>query len=1222
MRETLFMCFTTSMIDLLTVLPALILATTAIAPLRQRALPATVAASVLALLSAVAVVVAGVESPLTNLLLLYTTGVVAVVAAFSRRHLDGDARAARYSRAYLIAAASAVVVVVSGNLVAIAAAWIATGCALAVLLGHHDHVAATASAVRRWRLSSLVADTSLVVAVVTLIAASGETSVSDVTAWAEANPRSLVLPLTAVALFLAAAARSGLWPFSRWLVQSVVAPAPVSALLHAGIVNAPVVLLLTLEPVWSAVTGASVLLAVLGFGTALAIFPRKLVRPDVKTRLAWSTSAQLGFMLGLLAVGAPLAAIAHMVLHGAYKASAFLGAGEQMSNARKPATVATGTSSRVVGVLAGALSGAAVVAMAAPWMQPVTAATTVVAFSAAGFGLLSRRAALHTRLIAAAAAVTVVGALIVGVHAAGRILGLTNTTDGALPWVVAAVLLVASVAFAWLGYRQPQWLWIRLHRWAHPDVAARLRPSAAAAAVRTPVRSGPDHQRVVVRRQLLLAAESVPPSWTWQGFIASNPLLGFVDRPFADAVTSVAAGRGWATLPGLPSRPGEALDPVDHVVAGWLAAWTDGGGDTPWPAPNRSASLWGWFQAVAVHDRIFSPQARAWLQSLPADAVDVVVFGVRESGEPIDACEVWLRQQLLRLGGWSGYLGRRGTAEAGLATETLVELVAVRVATRLALQIADRPLAAGVMSEVDTAPALAALSAAESAQRVPVLAELADRARKSESRSDATVEARSEADVVFCIDPRSEPLRRHLEAAGDYRTIGFAGFFGFAVESVVESRGQATTTMHHPVLLAPAITIKAARSPVASVRQVLNTALNAALNSVGGGFAAVEVGALRGLTSVARTVAPGWLAKAAQPTVAASDDEATHDVDAAAALVQMTGLHGPRMAPLVMLTGHGSTSTNNPTESAFDCGACGGQRGALNARLAASTLNDPDVRVQLAERGLHIPSGTVFVAAEHDTATDVVRLLSQPVPGWQRAAVDRLTEALQRAGNLTTAERAASLPLVKGTQDRAVAGARRLSGDWATVRHEWGLVGNAMFIAAPRRLTQGMDLGGRAFLHDYHAGNDADGVVLETILTAPLVVAQWINAQYFFSATDPQNLGSGSKTAHNPVGGLGVLAGASGDLLTGLSEQSVRYHGQMVHEPLRLMAVVAAAPAAIQRVLAKHESVNDLVQNEWLTLCAIDVETGELRRITGADGTMLSPTLDLRQEEVGMTYPA
>jgi uncharacterized protein YbcC (UPF0753/DUF2309 family) len=121
------------------------------------------------------------------------------------------------------------------------------------------------------------------------------------------------------------------------------------------------------------------------------------------------------------------------------------------------------------------------------------------------------------------------------------------------------------------------------------------------------------------------------------------------------------------------------------------------------------------------------------------------------------------------------------------------------------------------------------------------------------------------------------------------------------------------------------------------------------------------------------------------------------------------------------------------------------------------------------------------------------------------------------------------------------------------------------------------------------------------ILTAPLVVAHWINAQYLFSTCDPEALGAGSKTAHNPVGALGVLSGAGGDLRTGLAEQSVRYRGRPLHEPVRLTAVVAATPAAVDRVLQAHPRLCALVTGEWLGLCTFDPATGHAQRRT-ADG--------------------
>src|SRR5690606_31368601 len=115
----------------------------------------------------------------------------------------------------------------------------------------------------------------------------------------------------------------------------------------------------------------------------------------------------------------------------------------------------------------------------------------------------------------------------------------------------------------------------------------------------------------------------------------------------------------------------------------------------------------------------------------------------------------------------------------------------------------------------------------------------------------------------------------------------------------------------------------------------------------------------------------------------------------------------------------------------------------------------------------------------------------------------------------------------------------RRSVDWSEVRPEWGLAGNACFIAAPRPYTAGTSLDGRAFLHNYVAGKDPQYQVLEQIMTAPLVVAHWINMQYYASTVEPKYFGSGPKTVHSVVGTFGLLSGNGGDLMTGLPWQSV-----------------------------------------------------------------------------------
>jgi uncharacterized protein YbcC (UPF0753/DUF2309 family) len=137
------------------------------------------------------------------------------------------------------------------------------------------------------------------------------------------------------------------------------------------------------------------------------------------------------------------------------------------------------------------------------------------------------------------------------------------------------------------------------------------------------------------------------------------------------------------------------------------------------------------------------------------------------------------------------------------------------------------------------------------------------------------------------------------------------------------------------------------------------------------------------------------------------------------------------------------------------------------------------------------------------------------------------------------------------------------------------------------------------FLHSYDPALDIDGSVLELILTAPTVVAQWINNQYYFSTVDPDRFGAGDKTTHNVVGDLGVLTGAGGDLRVGLPWQGVyrarpdRDAAEWAHEPLRLQVLVYADPEAVSAVLDRHSAVRQLVAHEWIALAVIDPSTGE-----------------------------
>ena len=312
--------------------------------------------------------------------------------------------------------------------------------------------------------------------------------------------------------------------------------------------------------------------------------------------------------------------------------------------------------------------------------------------------------------------------------------------------------------------------------------------------------------------------------------------------------------------------------------------------------------------------------------------------------------------------------------------------------------------------------------------------------------------------------------------------------------------------------------------------------------------------------------------------------------DLAARILSVLGAIGlkPPLAPLVLIAGHGSQTRNNPHAASLDCGACGGHTGEVNARLLAGLLNDRPLRAELAKRGIAIPEGTLFIAGLHNTTTDEVTLFEDvEVPPSHVEAVAELARHLHEAGDAARAARAPSL-----SPDLAAAGPVRLlrelrtrANDWAQTRPEWGLAGNAAFIAAPRARTAGLDLQGRAFLHDYHWADDPDLAVLELIMTAPLVVANWINLQYYASTVDPVRYGCGNKLLHNVVGGhVGVFEGNGGDLRIGLPWQSVHDGEHFQHVPLRLHAFIEAPADAIGTILGRHARLRALVEHGWLHL--------------------------------------
>jgi uncharacterized protein len=224
-------------------------------------------------------------------------------------------------------------------------------------------------------------------------------------------------------------------------------------------------------------------------------------------------------------------------------------------------------------------------------------------------------------------------------------------------------------------------------------------------------------------------------------------------------------------------------------------------------------------------------------------------------------------------------------------------------------------------------------------------------------------------------------------------------------------------------------------------------------------------------------------------------------IDRVFGLFQAAGLV-ERFSPLVIILGHGSTSLNNPHESAHDCGACGGRRGGANARIFAAMANDPEVRAGVKKKGIAIPDGTWFVGGLHDTASDAITLYDlDRVPATHRAVLDRMAAALDEARARSAHERCRRfdyVPLGVSFQTALRAVERRATA-LDEPRPEYGHATNAICVVGRRTLTRGLYFDRRAFLTSYDPTIDPDGDILARILGAVGPVCAGISLEYYFS---------------------------------------------------------------------------------------------------------------------------
>ena len=678
-------------------------------------------------------------------------------------------------------------------------------------------------------------------------------------------------------------------------------------------------------------------------------------------------------------------------------------------------------------------------------------------------------------------------------------------------------------------------------------------------------------------------------------------------RPASVTALRAAAFQSTTVLPALPTIAELAADVsgIDWpgVIADRFGAWAGAyfdEGQALWAAPKDASAYAAW-RAVATHD--LTPEIvglrgfARFVAEAPEDACGVLVRSTTRLDLTPAACVTYYHRLLITLGGWA-QCARHRLWQAKLAggdDGTIRDFLAIRLLWEEALfchygaQIATRwrDVVAAHATPVDPSDAqiIDAIlqEAVERAAQRDLAAMLA-----SPGTNPGTAPPLLQA--VFCIDVRSEVFRRAFESLSPrIQTIGFAGFFGLAAS---HHRFASDIAEHRlPVLLNPGLTSRSGGVTERASDQTARYKARAArawgrfkLAAVSS-FAFVEasgpvyvVKLLRDALGLERNPAHNEPEPRFDPAL-----DLSVRVQMASSILRAMSLTCD-FAPLVLLVGHGASVVNNPHASALQCGACGGYSGDVNARLLAALLNDSNVRQGLREGGIHIPTGTLFVGALHDTTTDNVTLyVNNADAGPQRDAIAQARQWLAAADTLTRGERALRLPraIVKGS----VAARSR---NWAETRPEWALAGCGAFIAAPRARTVGRDLAGRAFLHDYDWHKDDGFGVLELIMTAPVVVASWISLQYYGSTVAPELFGGGNKLLHNVIGGMGVVEGNGGLLRAGLPWQSVHSGIELVHEPLRLTVCIEAPREAMTAVLERHPDVRALFDNQWLHLFALD----------------------------------
>jgi formate hydrogenlyase subunit 3/multisubunit Na+/H+ antiporter MnhD subunit len=1133
-------------------------------------------------------------------LLLYTALLILIITGFAQKNLLGQERYQRFGALLLFTSMSIFLTFASGNLLLLGLGWSLSGIG-AILLVNHANNQKSRRAARDIAIWFSISDGSFWLAL--LIA---HTHHLNLFTAGRVTPLhgSLIIDLIAFLLLISGVIRSGLFPAMRWLILTIEAPSPLSALLHAGIVNGFGFILIAF-PIMHAMSALITSIALLTIVMALAIMRH---RHDEKGKLANGTSMQMAFMALEGVLGIPGIVLLHIVGHGSYKSWNFLRAGG--APLRRKSAVPLSRLDKPPLAISILLVAAffATVWISYSWLgNELLLNLSVASIALASSLLFAHKLPPRLLVVSVLLSFSLFGAYLVELDFVTSLFPKLWEPNVGIILSSALFILLATALLRVIPRSATLQIASRAHRYLSPRNRVKklywqLRNHPAASIeggklldlveiTASPFEKGMALTHIVAQNSLVglsnldyLTASEVAQNYGITLYSPAAQYLAWLESGAIDRKTlerSLLSTDPSLTIDSLieqarvcaSEESGRAenfgrLDPLGVAANWWSAqAWYDGRADV------NSGGYEIWRASLPKKYRqefpISSEQALA--KFLPA------MISEPSSREAITDSQIPFALQRLISIDISWFLFVRG-----LGSDAVLSLLALRAALSL---ITGEPLQA--VEKPRTSDAHIWQSALEQTFAESLLAQICN----APSESDGEVVP--EVALVTCIDVRSDILRERAELVQGVRTVGMAGFFGVDIAVTGFRTSENASENFAPVIVKPSITIKDLRNP--TLLWEIPTLWKYATSGSGALAVAEGFGFINGIQSALNTfapqvshrfnrhfVSPRWLGSTGLDLSQLSTEQKIEYASGILATLSLENLSE------VLFIGHGADAPNTPFRSMFECGACGGNNGVLNARFAATLMNDPVVqeliRSQYGERSPR------FFAAEHNTTLGTVQLDPETSGDFRESSSAVAKKLLESIALLPKRAFPNSEGFIEEVGEAVVSA--KDSTAWWQVFPEWGLSGNAACVIGPRSLTKSLNLCSRVFLHDYAWEQDADGQVLASIFSGPGVVMQMINAAYNIAVTNPQNFSSDDKTRHNVLGEAGVLLGADGPLYRGLPWQSIAAEPQEIsgventHLPLRLQILVAAPREKIELAL-KKSTLAPLAAGGWVSVHSI-----------------------------------